>query len=216
MNQQQLISWGLTALTAYLCGAVPWAYIIGKINGIDIRQHGSGNIGATNVRRVLGKKWGIPCFILDFLKGLLPVLAVRLLSNRIPELGTTAVVIAVIMPIVGHNFSVFIGFKGGKGVSTSAGALAALVPWAVLAALAVWAGIFQVSRYVSLASICAAISLPAAAVIIAKLTGAEIDTAVVVLLSVCAALTVIRHRENIVRLINGTENKFVKKKREER
>ncbi len=118
----------LTLLACYLIGSLPFGFIIGKLKGLDIRTTGSGNIGATNVLRTFGKAYGIPCFLLDFLKGLLPVLIVK---SIFPENEYTHIA-AVVGTVLGHVFTCFLGFKGGKGVSTTAGALTALAPYLVL------------------------------------------------------------------------------------
>ena len=123
---------------AYICGSIPWGYIIGKVNGIDIRTVGSKNIGATNVTRCVGKKAGKLCFALDFLKGLLPVLLAQYLAKRGLTGGEITTLIVVFATIIGHIFPVFLNFKGGKGVSTAAGAIMALAPYALITALAVW------------------------------------------------------------------------------
>ncbi len=193
---------------AYICGSVPWGYIIGKVNGIDIRTVGSKNIGATNVTRCVGKKAGKLCFALDFLKGLLPVMIARYF---IPD-GSVTELLVVFAAILGHIFPVFLNFKGGKGVSTAAGAVMALAPIPLVTALVVWVVVFFISRYVSLASITAAAVLPVIAWVMI-LTGnrgtASIPVAVV--LTVIAVLAIFRHRANIQRLLDGTENRFGRK-----
>ena len=207
--------YAFTVLGGYLAGSVPWAYIIGKINGIDIREHGSGNPGATNVRRTLGKKWGILCFFLDFLKGFLPVTVVNLLISQkiIPELDF-APVAAAVASVAGHMWPIFLKFKGGKGISTIAGILLAVSPLALLASGAVWAVFFYSFRYVSLASIASALFLPPAAWAFSHYgIGAEVRTPSLGMLVFLSALAVLRHKSNIKRLLNGTENKFEKKKK---
>ncbi len=193
---------------AYICGSVPWGYIIGKANGVDVRTVGSKNIGATNVTRCVGKRAGQLCFALDFLKGLLPVLIAR----YVVEVGGIAELLVVFAAIAGHIFPVFLNFKGGKGVSTAAGAVMALAPVPLVTALAVWVVVFFISRYVSLASITAAAVLPVVAWVLI-LTGnrdaASVPVAVV--LTVVAALAIFRHRTNIQRLLDGTENRFGRK-----
>lgn len=193
---------------AYICGSVPWGYIIGKANGVDVRTVGSKNIGATNVTRCVGKRAGQLCFALDFLKGLLPVLIAR----YVVEVGGITELLVVFAAIAGHIFPVFLNFKGGKGVSTAAGAVMALAPVPLVTALAVWVVVFFISRYVSLASITAAAVLPVVAWVLI-LTGnrdaASVPVAVV--LTVVAALAIFRHRTNIQRLLDGTENRFGRK-----
>jgi glycerol-3-phosphate acyltransferase PlsY len=190
----------LAGLLAYLVGSLPFGFILGKANGIDIRQHGSGNIGATNLTRTLGRNWGVGCFVLDFLKGLLPVAFLPLLFARgcgcLPALCAAATVL-------GHVFPVYLKFRGGKGVSTTLGALIALAFWPVVAGIATWVVVFKIGRYVSLASISAACAIPACALL---LPGYDAWTRI--LLVAIAALIVVRHRKNIAALRAGTERRF--------
>ena len=189
---------------AYLCGSVPWGFIIGKFCGVDVRTVGSKNIGATNVTRCVGKRAGQLCFALDFIKGLAPVLVVQYLG-----VDEKVLLMVLVAAVIGHMFPVFLNFKGGKGVSTAAGAIAALAPIPLVAALTVWVVVFLVSRYVSLASITAAAVL--ATVSWVTVLTANLSWQKAALLTVVAALAIFRHRENIVRLMNGTENRFGKK-----
>ena len=147
-------------LGSYLLGSIPFGFIIGKCHGIDVRQLGSKNIGATNVTRCVGKFSGKLCFLLDFIKGALPVLAAQWYLTSPPEYKVYWVIAVLFAAVLGHMFPVFLKFRGGKGVSTAAGAVLALVPYALLIALLVWVVVFLVSRYVSLASIAAAAVLP--------------------------------------------------------
>ncbi len=194
-------------LLAYVAGATPFGYLVAKAKGVDIRQHGSGNIGATNVIRVLGKKIGIPVFILDVLKGLLPVLVARLWCHRAGMDATWPMLLAAMGSVLGHNFTFWLGFKGGKGVATSAGALLAVLPVALGAAVLVWLGCFFATRYVAVASIVAGISLPLTVLVQRALTGNPslplLGFAVLI-----GLLAVWRHRSNISRLRAGTENRF--------
>jgi glycerol-3-phosphate acyltransferase PlsY len=200
----------------YLIGSIPWAWLIGRGHGIDIRRHGSGNVGATNVSRVLGKRWGVLCFALDFLKGFLPVLAAHLFLAHAEQASAgehnLLLIVAVFAPIAGHNWPVFLGFRGGKGVSVSAGALTALTPWAVLAVGLVWLAVFEVSRYVSLASVLAAAALPVAAWTLDRTGVAPCSPPILGLLVGLALLVVLKHHSNLRRLLAGTETKFVRKK----
>jgi len=210
----------MTGAGGYLIGSVPWAYVIGRWHGIDIRCHGSGNVGATNVSRVLGRKWGVTCFLLDFAKGLLPVGLVRLaLETRAPGWSAGAaeglLLVAVFAPVIGHNWSVFLGFRGGKGVAVSAGALMGLSPWAVLICLGLWLVVFETSRIVSLASILAAVALPVAAWGLTRTGRADHSPLVLLLLAALALLVVARHRTNLQRLLAGTEPRFVRKNEDE-
>lgn len=198
---------------SYLLGSIPWGYIIGKVNGVDVRKVGSLNIGATNVTRCVGKKAGKLCFALDFLKGALPVLAAQWLFEGSEQLQYV-VIATLFAAVIGHMFPVFLGFKGGKGVSTAAGAIMALTPFPLLIALVVWVVVFLVSRYVSLASISAAAVLPIVAWVCYLCDfGKELSRSPLVLgfLTLIALLAIMRHRSNIQRLLAGTENRFGRK-----
>ena len=179
---------------AYLAGGFPTAYIAGKLfKGIDIRRHGSGNVGATNAVRVLGRKIGAWVFAVDFLKGWGPVFLATLF---IPE--HELVMIAVgISAILGHVFTPYLGFKGGKGVATGAGALFGLYPTVFFAALAVWLLVFAVSRVVSISSIAAAASLPIASFFFGQ------SPVAVSTMTLLFAFMLWNHRSNIARLRKG-------------
>ena len=153
------------AAVPYLIGSVPFGFLIGKMKGLDIRTLGSGNIGATNVTRVVGKNWGKLCFLLDLMKGILPVVLVSLLVRRgiFDDPCGILPAIAALATVCGHIYPVYLRFKGGKGISTAAGAILALNPPALLSAGVLWAIVFLTSRYVSLASIAAAVFLPLSA-----------------------------------------------------
>lgn len=200
---------------AYLLGSIPWGYIIGKVNGVDIRTVGSKNIGATNVTRCVGKKAGKLCFALDFLKGAIPVIAAQMILPDGWRYLEYVVVAALFATVAGHMFPLFLSFKGGKGVSTAAGAIMGLAPEALLVALVVWVIVFLVSRYVSLASIAAAAVLPVVAWVFSWTgnVGTPLSRQPLVLgfLTLVSLLAIIRHRSNIQRLLNGTENRFGKK-----
>lgn len=202
-------------LPAYLLGSVPFGLLIGKFKGIDIREHGSGNIGATNVWRVLGPKWGSLTFFLDAAKGFCAVSLAQQIAWRQaapPALEDQylayAGVFAALACIVGHSFPVWLKFKGGKGVATSLGVIIGLMPpLATGVVLVLWVSIFAFSRYVSLASIIAALSLPLTVGVLIK-TG-ELDGSAYFAFSCAAAFLVVRrHRDNIRRLFAGTENRF--------
>ncbi|MEI8207203.1 MAG: glycerol-3-phosphate 1-O-acyltransferase PlsY [Kiritimatiellales bacterium] len=190
----------LTAL-AYLIGSIPFGLLIAKTQGKDIRTMGSGNIGATNVLRCLGKPLGITCFVLDVLKGFLPAKFFPILGLIDPNFG----ILFGSAAILGHNFPVFLKFKGGKGVATSAGVLLGVAPLAVAIGLLTWGIVFYTSGYVSLGSIIAAL--------VVILTGwtTGYGPAIATALTLLGALTIWRHRTNIQRLIAGTEHKFQKK-----
>lgn len=217
--------WLLVLAAAYLIGSVPFGYLIGRFNGLDIRQHGSGNIGATNVLRVIGRPWGYACFVLDFLKGCLPVLAAIQLASR-PEAGDGLLnglspLLAAAGTVAGHIWPVYLRFKGGKGVATMIGTVIPLAPLPILAAVAGWLLTFKLSRYVSLASIVAAALLPlaAAALVFTRAGGFKpfpllkpaLEQPGLLLLAALGVLVIVKHHANIRRLLNGTENRFAKK-----
>lgn len=188
----------LAILAAYLLGATPTSYIAGKLGrGIDLREHGSKNLGATNVYRILGWKYAIPVALFDIAKGVVPVLLARSSSYAwLPvAVGGAAV--------LGHMFSPYVSFKGGKGVATAAGMFLALAPVAVLLAVPLWGICLWLTGYVSLSSIIAVLSVPLS---VALLQPGEpyVFWASVALV----ALIIFAHRKNISRLITGTENRF--------
>lgn len=193
-----------TVLLAYVIGATPCGFVAGKLRGLDIRQHGSGNIGATNVLRTLGKPIGITVLVCDVLKGLLPVLLARSVAG--PG-GSVIAIAAAIAAILGHNYTFWLGFKGGKGIATSAGAIAPLIPLPLAIALGLWIAGFALSRYVSVASILAAISLPVSASVQMLRAGAW-DVPLLVFTLFLATMATWRHRTNIQRLCRGEENRF--------
>jgi glycerol-3-phosphate acyltransferase PlsY len=202
---------GLAALAggiaAYLLGAFPTAYVVGRLNGVDIRRVGSGNVGATNVFRAVGKTWGIVTFVLDALKGFIPAFVFpRLLPLLLPELAPTQVwsIGFAGCAVVGHNWPVFLSFKGGKGVATSAGALLGIAPLAVGLGLVTWIAVFALTRYVSVASIATAIVVPAPTWFLCTRAGLTLPIAFTLL----GALIIWRHRGNIRRLLAGSEHRF--------
>jgi len=200
-------------LVGYVFGSFPAGYFAGRLAGVDVRTVGSGNIGATNVLRVLGKKWGYPVFLVDALKGFAAVRVAFLLVNRWPQAKPYAeyfAILAALMSIAGHVFPIWLGFKGGKGVATSAGALIGLMPLAVPLVFLVWVLVFETTRYVSLASIIAAIALPIVVTLLAHWK--FVDTWALIYFSILIMLLVLwRHRSNFSRLLNGTEQRFTRK-----
>jgi glycerol-3-phosphate acyltransferase PlsY len=199
----------ITALISYLIGSVPSGYLAGRMAGIDIRKTGSGNIGATNVTRQLGKLYGYPVFLADFSKGLGSVGIALLIGNRFKLTNSFEVlqIVAAVSCVIGNTFPVWLGFKGGKGVATSAGALFGLTPIATLLAVIVWVITFEVTRYVSLASVVAALALPLAVLVMTYFSPAH--SFLLFYFSIClAAIVVLRHRSNLSRLIRGTEQRF--------
>jgi glycerol-3-phosphate acyltransferase PlsY len=196
----------LTTTFAFVLGSIPSGYLVARAKGVDIRQHGSGNIGATNVFRTLGKPLGILVFCLDGLKGFAAVW----LAMRYGGESAWPGILAAVAAIAGHNYTPWLGFKGGKGIATSAGVLVALMPWAVLAIALVWFAVFFATRYVSLASICAAAALPVA---VGGLWfyGCGGSAPLLGFSALIAALAIWRHRSNIERLMAGTEHRFDRK-----
>jgi glycerol-3-phosphate acyltransferase PlsY len=187
-------------IAAYIVGSIPTGYLITlAVKGIDIRQHGSGNPGATNVFRVAGPVPGAITFIIDFLKGFVPViLAVRYFGSAF-EIYWILIGLAALS---GHMWTIFLGFKGGKGVATGAGVFFALLPVPTAAAFVMFWIVFFITRYVSVASITAAILLP----VFSFLTHKPLSISV---FAACAAVLIIfRHRSNISKLFNGTESGF--------
>jgi glycerol-3-phosphate acyltransferase PlsY len=199
----------IAVAVGYLLGSLPFGYLIARAKGVNIFEVGSKSSGATNVVRVLGKGPGYLVFFLDVLKG---VAAVAIpWENIIKSFFTDdqAILLHVaglVGAIIGHSFSCFIKFRGGKGVATATGGFLVLLPIATLIAGAVWIMAFYASRYVSLASIIASIALPAGAFFLHEPPLLQWFALLI------AVLVIVRHRANIVRLLNGTENKFVKKK----
>ncbi|MCP3967494.1 MAG: glycerol-3-phosphate 1-O-acyltransferase PlsY [Lentisphaerae bacterium] len=216
MTTSVIISFVVVFLGAYLIGAIPWAYLIGKWKGIDLREYGSGNYGATNVTRVIGKWHGRLCFILDFLKGFIPVFAVSMMIKYgwFEDKYQLSQIIAAFGAVLGHIFPVYTRFRGGKGMSTSAGAILGLAPYSVLIAAAVWVVVFLASRYVSLASIAAAAVLPVCATFISLMKLYVHSYYVLGFLYLLALLAIVKHSSNIKRLMNGTESRFSKDKEE--
>ena len=197
----------LLILIAYVLGSIPNALWVGKtFKNIDVREHGSKNTGSTNAARVLGPKLGIFTLILDILKGALPtylgiVLGADLLT-RMTGIDKLDIIVIGMAAILGHTFSLFLKFKGGKAVATTLGVFLVLVPYAILILLVVFFVIFGLTKYVSLASIVSAVALP----ITVYLTTRHIPLTVLGI--IIGLLVIIRHKENIKRLINGTESKL--------
>ena len=194
----------VSALIGYLLGSLPFGYLVARTHGVDIFKVGSGNPGATNVKRTLGAKAGNTVLVLDLLKGaaatawpLLP-----LLNAPDPRLMG---VIGVIAAVLGHSFSIFTKFRGGQGVATAAGGLLVLRPLAGASAGATWLVVFYVSGYVSLGSILGAVAVVAASWLL------PYHIAVRIVATLVGVFVILRHRDNIARLLAGTESKFVKK-----
>lgn len=190
----------LWILIGYLCGSLPFAVWIARARGVDIFKAGSGNPGATNVMRSVGKKEGRLCFALDALKGWVPV-ALALWLTHSPLLAA----LALLGALIGHSFSAWIKFRGGKGVATTIGGLMALVPLTMASGLLIWLLTFFAFRYVSLASILMALWLPFGAMFFGS------DDVSLLVVTFVGALVIVRHKANIHRLLTGTENRFSKK-----
>jgi glycerol-3-phosphate acyltransferase PlsY len=206
-------------LAAYLLGSVPFGYLVGRLRGVDVRATGSGNIGATNVARACGRPWGVAVFILDAAKGYaaagpLAWLVLNLMVGAPEEslLRSALGPLYALAVCAGHNWTVFLNFRGGRGVATAAGALVALAPIPAVAGLAVWAVLAAVFRYVSLASMVAAVATAGLCAGLAACNGKLAETwPVWGLTAVLAALIVVRHRANIGRLLKGQEPKIGRK-----
>jgi len=212
-------------LAGYLCGAVPFGLMVGRAKGIDVRAHGSGNIGATNVGRALGRGYGVLVFVLDLLKGLGPVVIVGQwlsagTSDANPAMpgasGALCWVAVAAACIVGHMFPVYLKFKGGKGVATSLGALLGIYPYFTVPALiafGLWIVLTGITRYVSLASMAAAVAFPIIFALAARIQSETWGTIqqlwpMYAFAIMVAALVVYRHRGNLRRLLAGTESKI--------
>jgi glycerol-3-phosphate acyltransferase PlsY len=198
----------LTAVLGYFLGSIPSGFLMAKTRGIDIRAIGSGNIGATNVFRALGTPAGIIVLLADAFKGWA---AVALLANLVcdwayPAAGAQARewyrIVAGLAAVLGHNYTCWLYFKGGKGIATSAGVLVALVPWALLIILGIWIIVFALTRYVSLASIAASAALPFATWI------SGCSSTLIIITSAMTVLAIYKHKSNIQRLLQGTENRI--------
>ena len=208
---------GILIIVSYLVGAIPFGLLIAKAHGIDIRTVGSGNIGATNVSRALGKKWAYLCFALDLLKGLIPMLAAMFILPR--ELTTAKIGLWLAVgatAILGHVFPVYLKFKGGKGVATSLGVVLGLWPFYTIVGLItfmIWVIVVKIWHYISLGSILGAVVFPllltAAICIIPEWRFAVLWPLLIAAVAL-GAILLIRHRDNIKRLLAGTENRIGK------
>jgi acyl phosphate:glycerol-3-phosphate acyltransferase len=207
-----MVTLAVVIVGTYLLGSIPFGYLVGQFAGIDIRTAGSGNVGATNVVRLLGKRYGYPVFALDFLKGFGAVkISMLIATAAAPNFNSPEIfgVIAALCSVLGHSYPPWLKFKGGKGVSTAAGAILGLIPVAALIGIAVWLVVFWFTRYVSLASVTAAVVLP---LLILVISWGKENAQVVFYFSVCVAVVVIwRHRSNLSRLMRGTEPRFTRK-----
>jgi len=204
----------MTMSLAYLVGSIPTGYLVARARGVDIRSLGSGNIGATNALRVLGKRVGLMVLFFDFAKGLLTCLGLPLLMHVMfgPEeyrIGTISLAFAsAVGVVIGHNFPIWLRFKGGKGIATTAGVLAALVPWALVVALSVWVLLLFATRYVSVGSVAAAVAMP-----VATWFTSHGDILLTAMTSVLGIMAIWKHKGNLQRLVAGTESRFSLKKK---
>ncbi len=212
-------------IVAYLLGSIPFGLLIARAHGKDLRSIGSGNIGATNVARALGRKWAYVCFALDVLKGLVPMLAILPLTTSLSAQSQTEKTIVLFLwlavgcaAILGHIFPVYLKLKGGKGVATSFGVALGLWPYytiCALIAIAVWAVVVSIWRYVSLASVAASVTFPLVLILLIALRpGWEFAHLwpFVITATAIPLMVIIRHRENIKRILSGTEGKIHQKK----
>lgn len=199
--------YGVCGLLAYLLGAIPFGLLIARAHGMDLRKVGSGNIGATNVFRALGKKWGILAFTCDALKGFIPASLLPVMAKLTGTFddATKLSLVCACLAIAGHNWPVYLRFRGGKGVATSVGALIGLAPLAAGVGLLTWTAFFLATRYVSVASIAAAITVAGSVWIFHAQAGILLPA----VLTVLCALVIWRHKSNIQRLRQGTENRMV-------
>lgn len=208
----------LAIIAAYLLGSIPFGLLIAKAHGKDLRSIGSGNIGATNVSRALGRKWAYFCFVLDVLKGLIPMLVTMLVVKPDSVLTLWLWLAVGCAAILGHIFPVYIKFKGGKGVSTSFGVALGLWPYFTVCAgffAATWVIVVLIWRYVSLASIAASVTFPIvliAAIIVTPGWDFSLLWPIIITAVAIPVMVIIRHRENIKRLLAGTESKILKGK----
>jgi glycerol-3-phosphate acyltransferase PlsY len=205
-----ILVFAVIVAVAYVLGSIPFGLLVARSRGIDIREHGSRNIGATNVWRVLGRKWGLITFFADAAKGWLAVTLAYWIATRVVPEGRHDFayygIAAAIGCILGHSFPLWLRFKGGKGVATSLGVIIGMMPLVSVIVFGIWALVFKLSRYVSLASIVAAVALPVV-VVAFRFMGRHGD-ADFYFAAAAALLVILRHRENIARLVAGTENRF--------
>lgn len=188
-------------VAAYLLGAVPTSYwVVRVVKGIDLRTVGSGNLGATNLYRLLGWKYAVPVGMFDVLKGAIPVWVLAPMAG-VGELGAALLGVTAVL---GHVFSVFVNFRGGKGVATGGGVILGLAPWAFLVSLVIWIVVVRLSGYVSLGSVLSALALPPAILLLHPERSREL----VAVIAGLALLVVWMHRANMRRLMTGTENRF--------
>jgi glycerol-3-phosphate acyltransferase PlsY len=209
-----LISLVVVILVSYLAGSIPFSYIAGKLrSGIDLREHGSGNLGASNTYRILGPKIALVVLIADIAKGFLPVFFAPMIAWQNDISSLWLMLAAALFSVVGHSYSIYLKLQGGKGIATSAGAFLALTPWACLTAVAVWGLVLAAKRIVSLASLAAAIALPFIVYLFGKLNISSTHWSLLAVSIVISIVVIIRHRSNIQRLMGRREPALARKKR---
>ena len=204
-----ILSMVLTATLSYLLGSIPFSLLIGRLKGIDLRKHGSGNLGATNVARTLGAKWGACALLADAMKGLAAVSLIPVLITVTSDLSIHQKVLAAVMSVIGHMFSCWIGFRGGKGVATALGAVSILAPWGTLIAFVMFCLTVFVKRIISLGSMVAALTFAIAQLLVYR---SELWTSQNWSLGAFSilvpALIIFQHRSNIGRLMKGEEKQL--------
>lgn len=198
MPMAKALIWVSALLVAYLVGSIPFGYLIGRLRGVDVRTVGSKNIGATNVYRTVGKKWGLLAFACDFLKGFVPAF----LASSFVEPSSSLPVLVGLAAVIGHTLTVFMRFKGGKGVATAFGMMVALATYPALLAFAVFVVTVWLSHYISLGSILAAATLAVLVWVFPVLPLMRVIAVFVAVFVIC------KHKSNIQRLLNGCENKI--------
>ncbi len=208
-------AWAIWIAVGYAFGSVPFAWLIGRVHGVDIRRHGSGNVGATNVGRIIGRVWGGLCLLLDAAKGMTPVLIGGMAmgvtdGEPVAAADTWAWLAVAAAAVIGHVFPIWLGFRGGKGVATGLGVLLGFWPTLTLpalGALVTWLVVAGMYRYAGLASVVAAAVTPAYLVVTTAARGGRLADVVpfIVVTSLMALLVVVRHRGNLKRIVLGTE-----------
>ena len=203
----------VSIIVAYFLGAIPFGLVVGRLKGVDIREVGSGNIGATNLTRTLGRGWGAAAFLLDFFKGLLPTAGGLFLYRLVPTVRETLrpehlAIACGVAAVFGHMFPIYLRFRGGKGVATSFGVICAVAPLAALISGAVWLGVFFASHIVSAASLIAAGLFPVSVFFLEREREPEVFYALEALALFAALLILVRHSSNIRRLLAGKESRF--------
>ena len=201
MHMEKALIWSSWIAAAYLVGAIPFGYLIGRLRGVDVRTVGSKNIGATNVYRTVGKKWGFLAFFCDFMKGFVPSFAAMAYAKR-TGLDLNLAVYVGLACVIGHTLTVFMKFKGGKGVATAFGMMMALAPLPAALAFAVFVVTVWRSHYISLGSMLAAVTLAVAMWFLSPLLALRI------IATLLAAFVIYKHKSNIQRLMNGCENRI--------